>query len=353
MADQPTHATTDQAAVTIEPTPEARTPQEQLASMYDIDTSPEETVAQKAAAAPSPSVPEVKATEAPAQPKHTPLVLQRAAQHEVDPAELEDMSPAQAERMLNKLDRQRNAFEAAWAQQQAKAPEPAKPAEPEDEFGKLLKENGVEEKDWDPGLLKVLKAVASKGGDKKQAEEIAALKQELGFVRQQEQRRQLDQATEIIEGLFAQTDPAIVGKGRVHEITPEQFKARGEIIQASISINETFQKLGKQLTPQQLHEKAVAMLHGTTAKAPAAPAPQAPAAQAPAPAAPAKPSIEQELAEKASHWKHNGATARPRGGEHKEPKGPDRAAAALAQGMKEHGLDKEENFDAVLNGFPD
>jgi hypothetical protein len=271
MNDQATQTTTEQPAVTI-----PKTPIEQMLDEYASDEpSP-------AAAAPEPAQP--IAPPPPPAPKHSPDTARRAADYGVSEAELNDMSPQEANRYLNGLERQRQEFIRWHAQQQQAQPTqpvaaPATPAVDEDDFTQALREVGGKEEDWDPTMLKALKKVHGKKENaeiKKLEERLAKAEQVIQSNAEREQQRAAQEAAKEFDDLFT-TDPTRFGQGSTFTLPKgsPQILARIETLQLMQSIDNGFRAMGKQPPPlKDLHAQAVAMLYGGQAPAPQAPAPQ-------------------------------------------------------------------------------
>lgn len=215
--------------------------------------------------------------------------------------------------------------------------QPAAAAEPDFDLG-------IDESLYEPDLINAIKRLG-----KSQAEEIKQLKQQLTVSQQREAQRQAQSTGEAIDGAFESLADSRYGTGSAVELQPgsSEMKLRGVLLgTAGIDFNNPPppRVLAKKL--REAHE----LIYG---KAPA-PADEPPPAS-PSPTKPAPPKnpvngqfVKPADAEKQAReeaWVRAGLAQPTQRNGAAEPKGPKRAAKAVAAHLREKFYDEDEEND--------
>lgn len=295
---------------------------------HDPDADPVETATVtaapggKAGESPSPPPPSPATSAAPAaRPKHSRITLRQATDLGV-PQELVDSStPEQLDEYVYLLNRQRLEFSlerdrlgaadrpAGGKKEPGRAPAPA--ATPEEGEGDI--DLGLDEEQYDPGLISAIKKVA---GTLRQ--ENRQLRQQVEALVTSERARVTETQNQTIDRLFRELGPtheATFGRGSRLEVgaaSPE-FSRR-------MAVLALVERMTEGTLPERFQRAVTTLFGDGKAVAPAA--------------APAVPAAQPGLAER---WAQGG-TARPTHRTTAEPPGERKAVATAGRIMRENGL---------------
>ena len=314
-----------------QPVQPSAAPVQNLAALYetgDTGLSDADTVPVQAAQPPAiPAPPAAAAPEPPKpEPKHSKRLLRMATDLGMAAEEIASLSPDELDdevyhrtreaAILARENRRADTIEARGAPAPAASPPPASPAAPENI------DLGLDESQYDPGLLKIMKD---------QAKELKRLQGELQHVRQREVACEQESTEEAIDRVFGELGASyepVIGKGRGQELRADgaEFGRRIAII------NEASRLAGPKATRNQVIAKIGAAAKSLFAGLATAPSP--PTTPPVTPATEATPAA--ILEQRRQDW--NGAgLAKPTNREPQEPKGEAKALQDRRQGHARPG----------------
>lgn len=251
----------------------------------------------------------------PAEKKHSKATIRLAAELGIPAHEIEALDPDVADERVYQLTRSRLTSPAS-------PPPPPAPEPKEEEY-----DLGIDESEYDEGLVKALKSMG-----KKFLSENKALKAEIEKMNAEKAQQSQSQAVNAIDDAFAKAGmDSFFGKGGRLALADDSF----ELMRRQTVLSSLQKKPINDMTLADAIKTRAKELFGVE-----------PQQEKPAGAKQAPPSYTPE------QWAAGGV-AKPTDREAPEPKGPNRAAKKLAEKMREQGMETDDFLGPEESNLPD